>query len=250
MVRYFGIGDIGMRIIGGYDYYDTVGGYQNDDTRTFIRQKPYSYETKDTHEYVKLSLPRAINFYRNFLEDVSSVEVIFCGKYYFGLCLYKPFTGSLPTRKYIWSFEHFQELVSSKEIEYVEGRYYYYSEDKAKFNKKLKELFVRKNYSPEKELIDNEVVIATRYSTDFPEFRDHENVFMWSKNPSSLKDINFASVVPPWEAYQEIEMYLGTILVNDKSNMVTVSDKVKARKYGFDEWSFRNKIHPAKPRGA
>jgi hypothetical protein len=32
--------------------------------------------------------------------------------------------------------------------------------------------------------------------------------------------------------------------------MVTVSDKVKARKYGFDEWSFRNKIHPAKPRGA
>lgn len=239
-----------MKIIGGYDYYDTVGGYQSDDTLTFVRQKPYSHETKDTHEYVKLSHELSLYFPYYVESTLTTMEVIFCGKYYFGICLHIYPPGKMPIMKYIWTFEHFQELIASGEIKFHEKNYYYYAREKEKLLERVKELFIRKNYSPSKELIDNEIVIATRFSTGYPEYRKDVSHFMWSKNPSGLKDINFASVVPPWEAYQEIEMYLGTILVNDKSNMVTVSDKVKARKYGFDEWSFRNKNHPAKPRRA
>jgi hypothetical protein len=239
-----------MKIIGGYDYYDTIGGYHSDDTRIFIRQKPYSYETKDTHEWVKLSLSQAIvlNYYLE--TSISTVEVIFCGKYYFGLCLTNSFPGVSPSKKYIWSFEDFQASVASGEIKFHEKNYLYYTREKVKIVERLEKLFIRKNYSPEKELIDNGVVIATRFGSGFPEYRQDEAHYKWSKNPSGLKDINFASVVPPWEAYQEIEMYLGTILVNDDINMVKVSDATKLTKYGFDRWSFKNKIHTAKPRGA
>lgn len=234
-----------MKIIGGYDYYDTIGGYQKDDSRVFLRQKPYSYETKDTHEVVILSLPRAITFHHYIDTPMSTIEVIFCGKYYFGVCL-----DILSTKKYIWTFEDFEASVASKEIKFYDKNYYSYTSEKVKIIDKFKELFIRKNYKPEKELIDNGVVIATRTGTGFPEYNSDKRNFRWSKNPSGLKDINFASVVPPWEAYQEIEMYLGTILVNDDVNMVKVSDETKLFKYGFDKWSFKNKIHPAKPRGA
>lgn len=240
-----------MKIIGGYDYYDGVGGFRSDDENLiFKRQKPYSYYTKDTHEWVKLSIPEPpVSMYYHFEESISKTEVIFCGTHYFGLCLYKSLPGRPLTSTYIWSFDHFQELISKKEITPIDRGYRYYPVERGKFIDTLKELFIPRKYSPEKEIIDNGVVIATRSSENSVEYRKDPKNFMWSKNPTGLSEMNFASVVPPWEAYQEIEMYLGTILVNDKTDMIKVSDETKLKKYGFDKWSFKNKIHPAKPRG-
>ena len=236
-----------MKIIGGYDYYDSVGGYQNDATRTFVRQKPYSWEVKDTHEWVTLSLPRPEYHKYKFEEDVGTIEVIFCGQYYFGL-YYRTF-GLRETAQthYIWDFATLEDALKAKKLHFDEGRYFYYANKRHAIDD-IDENFDRKRYPMEDELIKNGVVIATRdsglYTNDRKSFR------RWSKNPSGLKDIHFASVVPPWEAYQEIEMYLGTILVNDADKMVNVSDDVKLGKYGFDKWSFKNKVHNSKPRGA
>jgi hypothetical protein len=57
------------------------------------------------------------------------------------------------------------------------------------------------------------------------------------RNPR-LRDSNFASVIDPNTAYQEIAMYLGTLVKPDKE-MVELSDKEQIAKKGFDKWSFR-----------
>jgi hypothetical protein len=232
-----------MKIIGGYDYYDSVGGYQDDISRTFVRQKPYSYDTKDTHEWIDLSLPLPNYYYYNFTEGVQSLEVIFCGKYYFGLYYYATLPGKPQVKTIIWDFETFEDNLKTEKLHFHESKYY-----KKQAIDSIKKLFDRKRYPNENELIKNGVVIATRDSGVFSSDRKIRE--RWSKNPSGLKDIHFASVVPPWEANQEIEMYLGTILVNDADKMINVSDTVKLKKYGFDNWSFKNKIHNSKPRGA
>lgn len=215
-----------MRIIGGYDYYDTVGNFSKDASDiTFVRQKAFTRETKDTHEWI--TLPKKVPFKNNYLEwHVSTVEVIFCGTYYFGVT-YRTDRGI----KYYWKYS---DLIDDK-IDFFD---YDWNNSSKELKKRLEEEFVPRKFFDQDALIRNNVVIAVR-------FREENQ---WSKNPTGLKEIGFASVVPPWEAYQEIEMFLGTILVNDQSKMVSVSDKSKALKYGFDKYSFRNINHPAKPR--
>ena len=55
-----------------------------------------------------------------------------------------------------------------------------------------------------------------------------------------LGDIGFQKVMNPWQAMQEIHMFLGNELVQDKQPIMPVgSDKIIAESKGFDKWSFR-----------
>ena len=55
-----------------------------------------------------------------------------------------------------------------------------------------------------------------------------------------LKFMNFASVMSPTEAFQELSMYLGSELVDHpKQEISTGSDEVVANSKGHDRWSFR-----------
>lgn len=58
------------------------------------------------------------------------------------------------------------------------------------------------------------------------------------KNPI-LKEFDFQKIVNPYEAMQEIEMYIGRLAVNNVPKMPVGSDKVIAESKGFDKWSFR-----------
>lgn len=56
-----------------------------------------------------------------------------------------------------------------------------------------------------------------------------------------LKEYNFVTVVDPYTAYQELSMYLGNILVEQKNPNVHISDELKAQSKGFDKWSFKKR---------
>lgn len=56
-----------------------------------------------------------------------------------------------------------------------------------------------------------------------------------------LKDYGFAKVVDPWTAYQEVQMFVGNNLVNDKDKQVKLSDKTLQGKHGFDKMSFKKR---------
>lgn len=51
----------------------------------------------------------------------------------------------------------------------------------------------------------------------------------------------FAKIVDPWTAYQEVSMYLGNNLVEQRDPEVHVPDKIKAESRGFGDMSFRKR---------
>lgn len=56
-------------------------------------------------------------------------------------------------------------------------------------------------------------------------------------NPK-LDALGFQKIVDPFTAYQELSMFLGSVLVKEQ-NPDQVSDRSMARAKGFDDWSFR-----------
>lgn len=57
-------------------------------------------------------------------------------------------------------------------------------------------------------------------------------------NPQ-LKKWHFQKVVDPYTAFQEIDMFRNSALKANERPMVSISDKDKIHKHGFDKWSFR-----------
>lgn len=56
---------------------------------------------------------------------------------------------------------------------------------------------------------------------------------------SKLSLVNFQAVMTPWQTYQEIEMFLGTILVENQDKPAIMNDELKRDSKGFNEWSFK-----------
>jgi hypothetical protein len=61
-----------------------------------------------------------------------------------------------------------------------------------------------------------------------------------AENPSDLHSVDFARVMPPWEAYQELSMYIGGVLGADASLMVAISDTDMRAAKGFTNCSFKS----------
>lgn len=73
--------------------------------------------------------------------------------------------------------------------------------------------------------------------------RDNKNLIL---NPC-LKDYEFFKVVDPFQAFQEIEMFISGVLGINSQKIIEVSDKSKIEGHGFDyKTSFRKEKEPKK----
>jgi len=54
-----------------------------------------------------------------------------------------------------------------------------------------------------------------------------------------LKDVSFFRVFDSYTTYQRLSMFIGGVLPRKARPIVTISDKDKIAKRGFDKWSFR-----------
>jgi len=88
-------------------------------------------------------------------------------------------------------------------------------------------------------LADTEEILR-KYHTPVIHFRDRKTVKtnLIEINPR-LNKLNFQSVVDPYTAFQEIEMFVGSQLAVQRDPEVHVSDEIKAESHGFNKWSFR-----------
>lgn len=56
-----------------------------------------------------------------------------------------------------------------------------------------------------------------------------------------LADVHFYKVMPPWEAYQELSMFLGNIAAPDRVP-VSIADRDRVQQHGFDmKYGFRTR---------
>ena len=66
----------------------------------------------------------------------------------------------------------------------------------------------------------------------------------WMESPTviineRLNQYGFQKVLPPMQAFQELEMYVGACLTKPTIEEPPIPDKIKAEIHGFDKYSFR-----------
>lgn len=54
-----------------------------------------------------------------------------------------------------------------------------------------------------------------------------------------LSEVDFFRKFDPWQAHQELSMYIGGVLAPESKPMVVIEDKYKVIEHGFDQMSFR-----------
>lgn len=80
--------------------------------------------------------------------------------------------------------------------------------------------------------------LDTAYGID-----NHRKTNRFIINPE-LACYNFYRVFPPYQAFQEIHMYIGGFLCNTTKEIVEIEEKYKILQHGMDKWSFRNPDPP------
>jgi hypothetical protein len=58
-------------------------------------------------------------------------------------------------------------------------------------------------------------------------------------NNPILKEYEFYRIFDAFQAFQEIQMFIGGVLGSSEKNIIEIDDKYKIAKFGFDKWSFR-----------
>ncbi len=263
-----------MRLIGGKDYYDGVTGFDTDERRVFVRSnlakaeartidQVYPYETDLVFENFKKT-----SRWRTESADLSHIYVIFCGVLYRGLyrseSTYNTDSQSRSTTYHcFWDATSALEELKRQECQLYDDEYRWKRYGSTIDQKRVIASTVDKFFEPQTLpqaitdiLIAENIVHSIRlgnisglkksafngnmYATDYP---------AWYDNTDGLKTIGFARVVDPWQAYQQIDMWLGSQLAKEEDNMVQLSDNELIAKHGFDKVSFRNTHHVGKPRG-
>ena len=257
-----------MRIIGGKDYYDGVSGFDTDARRVFVRQNFLKAEHRARDKVFELRYELVFDSYdrksrwKDKSSNLSPVDVIFCGLLYRGL-YYTEATYNRETNLHSKIYHCFWDSAST--LAELERQNCALHDDDFMWKPHgidfrptrvtidtIDDYFQPKTLPPAimDVLIAENIVHSIQIGAAaeyHPKYTD--SYPKWFDNTDGLKAIGFASVIDPWQAYQQIDMWLGSQLAKDEDNMVRLSDKEIIAKHGFDKVSFRNTHHVGKPRG-
>jgi len=239
-----------MKIISKFhDYYDGASGLY-DPVPLYVRETKQEYLKKMDRDVVE-ALEEAVDL-RNDMPTLSrpfsarqSGIIFFCGQCY-------PFYFVF--EEYCFSIERIIKLYENMEKAAVGLEKKEYANILKNLNKERVSSFSRvanwldkgswKQSVPEGRKIHDKAFIKLGAPV-FVLYRDCWGDIQLTINPM-LKNYNFASLVDPYTAYQEISMYLGNQLaVKMNPNIKRTDNDIRDSK-GFDGWSFRR--HKKDPR--
>lgn len=225
-----------MRIIGkSHDYYDIGIGHGIDRDLVWKRDRFDDAEVIERFFVVNVvpefgSTTKRWTWERErFDKDIPSVIpaiVYLAGTFHHGL------KGTLDgVTEYIWTVEHAKEYMAKHKI----GRVKKWLD--------IQNTTIEQYLTPRKPTASDldwltEHRIAVMISNVDPDYR--KRAFRWHTNCSGLKEMNFAKVVDPYSAFQELSMYIGGVLPRAGNPIVEIeADSTKLKKHGFDQWTFR-----------
>lgn len=238
-----------MRIIGGHDYYDGAMAYGRDEAIVFVRHgrevdrklvpiaapaPHFRLRMRKSRRWNSLPIERTgpnncFRYVPNNHEtwDVQALSVVFCGRLYRAIRIIETFDGR-ETRRHFWRQSEFTEWLDEHGVV-----------TDFDWGKRGVPLSYLVGPQPPLDKVATEWVSANSIVTAIALPAPGETA--WHMNSSGLKDIEFYRVFDPWSAWQEISMFVGGVLPAQGREMVTISDKVRLEKHGFDRVrSFRN----------
>lgn len=228
-----------MRIVSNfYDYYDSLGSYDKEDTSYYRVKKEISRNTgEDTSKmeaYYRHRYRRYTSNYR--LDEYEFFTVLFCGYFYKGIKYNEKFFYN--PQKFT---EEYETLANKKCVEsYLDSTTYYEDHNGDRRYMTEKELvFDKLNHQKRIPKFD-----ASKYNSPVCFYPDYQRIDSAKRHhdviilDACLKEIEFFRCVSVQETYQEIERWLCNQAPEHKP-IPEISDKVMAEIKGFDKYSFR-----------
>jgi hypothetical protein len=223
------------------DYYDgVVGTVGVDKTIVYNREIVMLEESKDFPVEFRpnkswnrmrdnhfISLSHYSNYKKKYYTQNSAFIVGFCGKLYIGWKLYREVEFYLGYNELITYFTYDYELIK----QYVEPTSWHSNlDDDFNYVKNYNAIDIFRTLKVPIFIYDND------YKKTSLEYRG-KNVFIINPN---LSEYEFYTVFNSFQAFQEIQMFMGGILGKGEKDIVEVADKYKITQHGFDyKYSFR-----------
>jgi hypothetical protein len=249
-----------------HDYYDTALGLGVDKSLVYRRvNEPGSYLSDAPRwQYDLKEETHRVGFSPSDVVKIESwvVPLIFCGKFYrraIALVHYQNpnrylgaagrltdcYTGA--SRKEVLARVREQHRLNEKTEEKPKYRRWRSADDRVTF----KEFAETRDWTEDHIREGCPVFLIRQLTRDEhlelfnKKFINAEVLYRIEKNPC-LKELGFYQVKDPYEAYQELAMFLGGVMGTDARPMVQLSDQEVHQKHGFDKWSFRKMPEPTK----
>ena len=265
-----------MRIISKFkDYYDTALALGHDEHVTFVRETQEYVGNKVPEEFLFML---GQGYDSTTFQDIKSKTVenviltphtiAFCGKLYRGIILTNTYRGGIyrePTHNFFYDLESLEEALSRKTKEGLKlrdkepvvhigkpsgirtkaDRYRKAREHVSlKYRKAVEEYFrggvidTHRDFFIEKKVaiaVSNQSVNSPRYCWGSEMYIREYGLII---NPE-LSDWQFYKVLDAYQAFQELEMFLGGVLAGEDNPMAGISDRDLAKAKGYDCMSFR-----------
>lgn len=243
-----------MRIISNFrDYYDVVQAQGQDRTLVYMRNKIVDKKPK-------FSLPLWYDYGSSTIDgdgtvlDASSVMVGFCGKVYpvFRFHLFNHWNrDKMDIVKFCFNLEDIDNFVLEH---FKEKDYEGYFATKKLYGKtayrwrsstqQAYKVFFEKCAEAKDKHGD---VFAKLHCPIFVMARENRGDSAIVTYNASLREHEFYRVFDPYQAFQEISMFLGA-MAEPRKPIPPISDEVMAEVKGFDKWSFRKPPSTSKKR--
>lgn len=212
-----------------HDYYDGAMIYGQD------KDCVYTRNTTEVETKYYNTLPYSADYLMagGARLDVNPILIGFCGKFYPVLELkYTPSTHPFyaphtPKDDYIYDAQTYLDFLEYQGKCLRNSKYFTWGRGSLNDKKGIEAFFSQK------------------YSVLDPIFRElHTPIFAIRKkmliNNPSLQKLMFFRMIDPPSAFQEIYQYLGGVLGNKEKEIITISDKDKAKQHGHDgKYSFK-----------
>lgn len=247
-----------MRIIGGHDYYDSALAYGADREVVFAREKERKIATKEFPIPAEASFhiyrlkpdgnAKAVDWWNSIASmrsDVTCYKVtaIVTDTIYRGVEIQYEYGHSKSV--FCWTEVAMETILGrygcTLYLRNAHGRWNsatrHLSRQGARDEEMLAYYWDRPKVKPEQlnYLVENRISIALYRASLW----DNRQTPSWGINGFDLGAVEFYRVMDPHTLYQELSMWVGGILPRSGAEMVTIDDKTRAAKHGFDRWSFR-----------
>lgn len=245
-----------MRLISSWkDYYDIVQGFGVDLFKVYLREtkeiknlpftvsvRGWGAKNNNVSDLPGVSFEKSISIpglkaWQCPRYKLCQVYVIFAGKLYGGIHLYKQEHGTWSnpgektTIKYIWTKEALDFAITEYELEKLKEKdtYWHTKEHHSEYEHALSVLSIRGDERYREWAVSNNISILL-----FAGGNEATGI----ENPR-LANYEFQRVLDGYTAFQELEQWIGGVLGQNPAPD-EIEDKYKIQQHGFDnKWSFR-----------
>jgi hypothetical protein len=175
---------------------------------------------------------------------VSPVTFVFCNKLYHALKVEIEVNCIQVETKYFYEYDKFLNYVRERGFEFPDSRLEKVEKEagwRAPWrnikDKKTHEFLENQGAEVTNKLRD-EMIARKIVCVVIEETDNHRKFYSVIKDPN-LSRYNFATIVDPYTAWQEIDMFVSGIASQAENQMATVAEEHRISQHGFDKWSFR-----------